>query len=175
MAKIYQIVDVKSYRQENDRDLWCVLFEHERERGYTWQPSSVLGVVPNELRHKMLVMRRKWLASVKLKHQLKVTFLWLLSGFSIACMACAGSERWRETLSDPLAFRAFQLTLPICWWVILGVGLTAVFVWQALRLARHPLHHIGPRSSRLTRSFSERDRPPKPTRVQPWRACKEKL
>lgn len=173
MATTYQIVDVKKYRQEGERDLWFVLFEHERERGYTWQPSSVLGVIPNELRHKMLVMRRKWIASMKLEHQLKVKLLWLLSGFSLASMACAGTERWREALNDPLAFRAFQLTLPICWWIILGLGITGLFVWQALRLAQYPLAQRGPRSSRFAQSFSERNRPPKPTRIQPPRACRK--
>lgn len=174
MATTYQILDVKKYRQESDRDLWYVLFEHERERGYTWQPSSVLGVIPNELRHKMLVMRRKWIASVRLKHYLKVKLLWLLSGFSLASMACAGTERWREALNDPLAFRAFQLTLPICWWVVLGMAVSAIFVWQALRLAQHQLPQSAPRSSRLARSFREKHRLPMPTRIQPVRACRKR-
>lgn len=174
MAKIYQVLDVKKYRHESDRDLWYVLFEHERERGYTWQPTSVLGFIPNELRHKMLVMRRRWITSAQLKHSLKVKILWLLSGFCLASMACAGSERWRETLDDPLAFRAFQVTLPICWWIVLGIGLTSVFVWQALRLAHYPPPHMGSRNSRFGLSTSGRDRPPMPTRVQPERACRKR-
>lgn len=110
---------------------------------------------------------------MKLKHQLKVKVLWLLSGFSLASMACAGTERWREALNDPLAFRAFQLTLPICWWIVLGISLTALFVWQALRIAQHPSYHSGPKSSIFTPSLSGKNRPPKPTRIQPHRACRK--
>ncbi|CDJ30199.1 uncharacterized protein EMH_0026690 [Eimeria mitis] len=72
MAKVYQVIDVKKYRHESDRDLWYVLFEHERERGYTWQPTSVLGVIPNELRHKMLIMRRRLKVAARVSNAMRL-------------------------------------------------------------------------------------------------------
>lgn len=116
----------------------------------------------------------RWISNAIFAHKVKVAILWGLAGASLASMFYLGRESLRETLQDPLAYRAIQLTLPICWWLIAGISLASLFILIAIYLAKNPPAHVDLNGTRSYRSSSRRSLKsfPKPTRVQPLRSCR---
>ncbi|PFH34977.1 hypothetical protein BESB_058640 [Besnoitia besnoiti] len=174
---IYRVKDVKAYSQLEGRDWWYVRFD-DPARSYSWQPTAYLGDIPPSTKARMSDMKKRWLSRQLNKYRLLILVLWLGALAGAAVTGYLMIQHWEHVRADPQAWKAlYTLTLPVWSWSAICVATSLVLAATALRVQSKTDNFFRKRN----RSFKSSGvlkraaggEPPKPTRMQPLRQCKQ--